>query len=132
MTIIYVCKMIISSGVFFHFFQNFVFFREVKGEKMVQIDKKFCLSHSISQEPYLIWFSFVVHMCKMIISPGVFLFFPKFWLFGLLGGSKGKKWSKMTKSSVRHTLHIRNHLFMCKMIISPGFSFFQKFDFLGC
>ena len=27
-----------------------------------------------------------------------FFIFSKFWFFGLLGGSKGKKWSKMTKT----------------------------------
>ena len=36
------------------------------------------LSRIISQEPYIIWSWFVVHMCKRIISPGVFYIFPKF------------------------------------------------------
>ena len=54
MTVIYICKMIISSGVFFIFIEILIFWvhREVKGQKTVQNDKKFCLSHSISQEPY--------------------------------------------------------------------------------
>ena len=30
--------------------------------------------------------SFMVHMCKMIISPGIFSIFAKFWFFGLLVG----------------------------------------------
>ena len=82
----------------FHFFQCWfsgslgVGGRMVKVQKMVQNDKKFCPSCSISQELYyIISLSFMVHMCKMIISPG-FLFvclffcfiFSKFWFFGLL------------------------------------------------
>ena len=67
---------------------------------MVQNDKKFCPSHSISQEPYIIWSPFVVHNCK-IISPGLFFIFPKFWFFKLLGGrevNRAKndlKWQKI-------------------------------------
>ena len=62
-------------GIFFiFFFQNFDFqdhWEEevVKGHKMTQNDKNFCLSHSISQEPYIIWLWFLVHVCKMLISP---------------------------------------------------------------
>ena len=75
------CKLMISPGVFF---QNFDF--SVKGHKMVQNEKRFCLFNTISQEPYIIWLSFVVGKCKMIISPGVFFIFSKFWFFGLLVG----------------------------------------------
>ena len=45
--------------------------RGVKSQKMVQNEKKICVSHSISQVPYIIWFSFMVHMSKMMFS-GVF------------------------------------------------------------
>ena len=75
------CKLMISPG---GFFQNFDF--SVKGHKMVQNEKRFCLFNTISQEPYIIWLSFVVGKCKMIISPGVFFIFSKFWFFGLLVG----------------------------------------------
>ena len=52
------CKMIISPGVF-SFFQNFDFrLWGVKGQKMVQNDKKLPLWCSISREPYMIWLSF--------------------------------------------------------------------------
>ena len=47
----------------------------LKGQKTVHNDKKFCLSHSISQEPYIIWLWFLVHMCKMMISPVNFFIF---------------------------------------------------------
>ena len=63
MTIIYVCKMIISLGVFSIFFSKLLILwvhRRVKGQKTVQNDKKLCLSCSISQEPCIIWLSFMV------------------------------------------------------------------------
>ena len=41
---------------------------------------------SISQEPCIIWLSFMVHICKMIISPVVSFILSKFWFFGFLGG----------------------------------------------
>ena len=40
------------------------------------------ISRSISQEPYIILLSFIVHMCKMIISPEAFLFFQNFDILG--------------------------------------------------
>ena len=83
--IVQICKMIISSGVFFHVFKILIFWvhRGVKEQKAVQNDRKFCLSHSVSQEPYIIWFWFLVHMCKMMISPGNFFIFQNFdfWSF---------------------------------------------------
>ena len=69
----YTLHMIISLG-FYLCFQNFDWVcKRVKGQKMAQNDKKLSLSHLISQEPYIIWSSFSVHMCKRIIFPGVFL-----------------------------------------------------------
>ena len=50
---VHLCKMIITPGVFLSFFQNFDFWG-VKGQKMVQNDKKLCLLCSISQEPYVL------------------------------------------------------------------------------
>ena len=66
----------------------------VKGQKKLQNNKTFCLSHSVSQksqEPYIIWLSFMVHMCKVIISPCVFFIFSEFWFSELLGGGGVKK-----------------------------------------
>ena len=73
----------------FSFFQNFDF--SVKGQKMVQNEKRFCLLYSISQEPYIIWLSFVVDKCKMIISPVFFLYFFKILVFWFVSGIKGQK-----------------------------------------
>ena len=105
---------------FFHFFKLLILgvVREVKGQKMVQNDKKFCLSHSISQEPYIIWLSFVVHICKMMISPVVFFHYFKYRIFQIVSGVKeqkivqnGKKFCPSQSSSQEPD--------MCKMIMSP-------------
>ena len=104
---VHLCEIMIFTSIFF-FFQNFDFLG-CKGQKMVQNEKKFCLSHSISQEPYIRWSSFVVCKCKMIISSGIFFILLKLWFFRLLGGSKGKNWPKMTENSVFHALYLRNH-----------------------
>ena len=63
----------------------------VKGQKMGQNNKKFSLPHSVSQEPYLIWLWFLMHICKMMISPAFFFFFSKFLFSRFLGGIKGQK-----------------------------------------
>ena len=75
--IVNICKMIISSSAFFHFFKILIFWvcMGVKGQKTVHNDKTFCLLHSISQETYIIWLWFLVHMCKMTISPANFFIF---------------------------------------------------------
>ena len=78
---------------FFLFFWKFWFSGSivgVKGQKMVQNDKKLCLLRSISQESYIIWLSFMVQMFKMIISPGVF-FSVKILIFQFIKRLKGQK-----------------------------------------
>ena len=88
--VVHICKMI-SPGFFFYFkILIFRLVRRVKGQKMVQNDKKFCLLHFISQEPYIMWLSFMVRICKMIISSGVLFTFPKFWFFEFIGGKRAK------------------------------------------
>ena len=94
--------------------------------------KKFCPSHSISQELYLIWFFFLVHMCKMMISWTCFFNFPKFWFFRgfFFWRGWGLKGQKMTqnyqfKSVMLYILRtvdniIRLLVYRCKMIISLG------------
>ena len=55
----------ISPGVFFFFFKTLIFWvvRGIKGQKMAQNDKKFCLSCFISQEQYMydfnLWYTCV-------------------------------------------------------------------------
>ena len=83
---------------FFHFFKNFDYSgcsEGQRGKKWPKMTKKtlLCL---ISQEPYIIWSSFMVHMCNRIISPRVFYIYSKF-LFGVNNGVKGKKMAQSDK-----------------------------------
>ena len=141
--LLYTCVKWQYLQAFFSFCQNFDFsgYYGVKGQKYVQNDKKFCLLDSISQEQYIIWLSFMVQMCKMMMSQGVFSFFQNFDFLGYYGSKREKKWSKMTKNSIFCAPYLRNHTScdwqlwyaFVKWLISPGifFSFFQNLDFLG-
>ena len=87
----------IFCGIFFFHFCKILIFWVVKGQKTVQNDKTFSLSHSISQEPHIIWFSFMAHICKMIISPGVLLNFLKILMFRVFSEVK---WPKNVERSI--------------------------------
>ena len=87
------------SRHFFHFFVKILIFVIIKrqrgggggglkGDEMAQNDQKFCLSHCVSQELYIIWLWFLVHTCEMMISPANFLFF-KILIFGVFKGVLG-------------------------------------------
>ena len=86
------------SRNFFHFVKILIFW-VVSGKKF---DKKFCQLGSISQEQYIIRFSFMVHMCKITTSPDVLFFFfifSRFWFSRLLGDKRvksGPQWEKIT------------------------------------
>ena len=86
------------SSHFFHFFKILVFW-VVRGEKAKNGPKlkKFCLSHSTPQEPYIIRLLFMEQLCKMIMSTGIFFVFWKFWFSWLLGGKRAKKSPKWQK-----------------------------------
>ena len=51
--------------------------------KIAQNGKKLCLSHFIYKEAYIIWLWFLLHYCKMMISPANFFIFSKFCFFSL-------------------------------------------------
>ena len=87
--LVHMCNMMTSSDAFFIFFLILIFtvVRRVKWQKN---DKKFCLSHSISQELYFVWLWFLVHLCKLMISPALFFNFSKFWFFWVFTG-EGKR-----------------------------------------
>ena len=96
----------------YQIFSKFWFFRLLKGKKVKKLSKmtkKVSPPCFMSHEPYIIWLSFMVHLCKMVISPGYFFSSSEFWFFGLLGGQKGKKRSNMTKNYVHHAPYLRNH-----------------------
>ena len=108
---------------------------------MVQNDKKLCLLRSISQEPYIIWLSFMVQMCKVIISPGVFFNF-KILIFRVVGAERAKNGPKLQKilpvslrSQESYIILLSFLVHMCQMMISPAsFFIFQNFgfgDFMG-
>ena len=110
--LVYWCKMMISPGVFF-IFSKFWFTESIEGKMAkttIQNDKKFCLLRSISQEPCIVWLSFMVLMFKMTISPDVFSVLHNFDLFGLSGGWNGQKSPEMTKNSVCCVLYFRKHI----------------------
>ena len=137
--LLYICIKWQYLQVFFHSLKILIFqvVRGLKGQKMAQNGKNFCLLRSIFQEPYIVWLSnvnvsnVIVQMYKMI-NLQVFFSDLKFWFSRLSGGWKCKKRPKMTKISVCRTLYIKNyisydlHLWytcMYKRIIFPGIFF---------
>ena len=98
---------LISSSVFFIFFKIVISWivSKVKEYKMAQNDKKLCLAHSISQEPYIIWFSFLIHLCKMMVRPGIFSFF-KIMIFRAVRGVKEQKMVQNDKKSFYIGIHL--------------------------
>ena len=74
---------------FFSFFQNLYSLGCYGGKSSnnsPKWKKKFHLSCAIFQEQYSIWSWFLVHLCKMMISPHDIFIFSKFWFSCLLGG----------------------------------------------
>ena len=112
---------------FVQFFKILIFWvvRGVRGQKTVQNNKNFCPSRFIFQEPYIIWLSFMVQLCKMIIPPVFSFIFSKFCFFGLLG--EGKKLSKTEKIWLSHSISQELYILwlsfmvhICKVIIYSG------------
>ena len=91
---------------------------------------------SISQELYLVWLWFLVHMCKNEEneSPAIFIF-SKFWFFSFLGG--GKKWPIII--SIFHTLYLKKcrsyHQDLCYTVVKwwylRVFFFFKKYNIVN-
>ena len=130
----------IYPGVFF-IYLNFLFFgllRGVKRQKIAQNEiQQLHLSCTISQEQYSLWSWVLVHLCKLIISAGVFIFLI-FSFFGLLGQKNGQKngprWQK--KICLLELIFQEPYLIwlwfmvhLCKMMMSLAFfsSFFLSF-----
>ena len=110
--------------MFFSFFQILIFWvvRRVKELKMVENDKKFCLLHSIFEEPYVIWLSF------MFVNISL-----KILIFWVHRGVKEQKMVQNDKTclscSISEEQHIKWLSFMVqisKMIVSPGVFFNVK------
>ena len=92
-------KMMASPDAFFIFSKVW---GGLKGKKMAQKNKKFCLSHSVSQEPYLIWLWFLVHRSNMMISSARFFIFSKVRFF-----VRVKKWPITINFSRSHPVSLR-------------------------
>ena len=113
---------------FFHIFKILIFWI-IRGGGWVKWQK-------IAQN---LWFPFVVHKCKMI-SPGVFVIFPKFWFFGLLEGQRAKNGPKLQKTlsfalyitGTKHDMILLYGTHVWKDNISRSFfTFFPNFYFRG-
>ena len=91
------------------------------------------LSCFISQGPYVIWFSFMVHMGKMMTE--VFFIVSKFWFFVSTGGKRaenGSRWQKSSRSISQeaYVVWLWFLVHMCTIMASLDASFiFSKFDF---
>ena len=95
---------------------------------MAQNDKSFCLSHSISQELYIMWFLFIVHICLIIISPGGFFFFCFNFDFRVVRGLKNSISQKL------YIIWFSRMVHLWKMMISPCvfFIYFFFFNLIFC
>ena len=111
------------SRHFFDFFKILIFqvVREVKGQKMVQNDKKFCPLYFISQEHTL----YDCHLWCTCVNDNISIL-----------GKNGPKWQKILSVSLYLTNPTSYYwvlwflIHMCKMMISPAVFFIIKnFDF---
>ena len=118
---------------FFSVFSKFWFFELLWGKcikKRVQNNKKFCVMLHISRTITLYGYYrllFMVHFCKMIISPSVSFIFHFFEILifpGVRGSKRVKSSLKWQKNSVHQASYLRDHVsydcnlwYTCKMII---------------
>ena len=124
--------------LFSSFFQHFYFLVCYWGKRAKiwpKMTKKILL-HFISQEPYIVWLSFQVHFCKMMISPGVFYFY-KILIFWVVRGGRSKrvrnssKWQKIISVALNISGTIHQMTVICGTqvwnanISRPFFYFFK-------
>ena len=125
----------ISPGVLFLSFFFLISFFRLFGQKIAQNEKsQLHLSCAISQEHYSLWSLFLVHLCKMMLSPGVcfiIVFFSSFFQ-KLKRAKNGLKWEKILSVAFNILGIIHRMIFifgtsfivhMCKMTISLGVFF---------
>ena len=70
----------------------------------------------------------MVQMCKMIISPGCFFNFSKFWFSWLSGGLKGQKKTQNDKKLCLSHFDLKNHTSKW-WYLQSFFFYFSKFWF---
>ena len=120
---VYMCKMIISPGVFSNFDFDFLGCQWGERVKLVSkwwkilsvapfvsgtIEYMIYVSYSVSQELSIIRLWFLVYMCKMMISPAIFIIFFKILIFYVFNGGESAKNYLKLPISVCHTLYLRN------------------------
>ena len=95
----------------FFFILIFQFVRGLYGQKRAQKEKIFCPPHSISQKWRINWFSFILHMCEMILFKRSFYFFQNYYFLDVSEVNGLKMPKKDKKPSV--TFHISGTIFSC-------------------
>ena len=90
----------------------------------------------IHHVPYLrnniaIWSWLLVHLCKIMIFPGIFFIFLKFWFFGLLESQRAKTGPWWQTNSVCYTSYLRNHISHDCHLWYTCVKFFQTIFFSG-
>ena len=109
---IFICGMLVYKDIsrVFYIFPKFWFLWSVVGWKGKEwpkmIKKKLCLSCLISQEPYIIWSSVMVHKCKGYLQG--FLHFFQILIFRVISWVKGQKMAQNDKNSVCLNLYHSN------------------------
>ena len=83
--------------MFLFIFSKLWFFRFLggsKGKNGSKWQKTVCCALYISQESYIIWSMFMVHMCNRMISPGFFYIYSKFlfWEWASKREKNSPKW----------------------------------------
>ena len=112
---VHLCKMISPRVFFFSFFLYIFIFWAVRGSKrakMAQNDKKLCLLHFLSQEPYIIWLSFMLlhlwYSCVKWHTQEFFSFFQSFDFWDCYGGKRTKN-SPKWQNSVCCAWYLKNN-----------------------
>ena len=110
-----------TSKCFSHFFKILIFWDFMaQGKKLSKMTK-----HPVLPTPYLrnckSWLWFLVHICKMIMYPAIFLIFSKFlfffFFFFLWGEEEGQKIDPIIPISVSHAPSLKN----CRSYLSSRF-----------
>ena len=92
---------------FFFFILIFQAVREVK-KNSPKLQNILSVART-SQESYIIWLSFVVHLCEIMIFPGIFSFF-KILIFCVVGGVKGEKMVQNEKKIMYFVVHTSKNI----------------------
>ena len=118
------------SSCFFHFFKTLMLWvgrvggweeGDVKGQKMVQNEKEFCLSCSISRKSYTLWFLFMALMFEMIIPQEVSSIFFKMLISQVVTGVKrtnnSLKWQNTLSVGLDISGTIRHLIIICGTLV---------------